>query len=58
MFDGIKEYKVPNERGLKTFKKLIKKNYVKESQAAKGQDNYACNAVNPPKILKLSYCCA
>jgi transposase len=30
VFDGIKEYEVPNERGLKTFKKLIKKNYGKE----------------------------
>jgi len=46
VFDGIKNYEVPNERGLKTFKKLIKKAYGKESQASKGQDNYACNSKN------------
>ncbi len=30
IFDGTKEYDVPNERGLKTLKKLFKKNYGKE----------------------------
>ncbi len=30
MFDGIKECEVPNEKGLKTFKKLLKKSYGKE----------------------------
>ncbi len=30
VFDGTKEYDVPNERGLKTLKKLMKKNYGKE----------------------------
>ena len=30
MFDGTKDYEVPNERGLKTLKKLLKKNYGKE----------------------------
>jgi len=30
VFDGTKEYDVPNERGLKTLKKLLKKNYGKE----------------------------
>jgi len=30
MFDGAKDYEVPNERGLKAFKKLLKKNYSKE----------------------------
>jgi transposase len=30
VFDGTKEYEVPNERGLKTLKKLLKKNYGKE----------------------------
>lgn len=30
MFDGVNEYEVPNEKSLKTFKKLLKKKYVKE----------------------------
>jgi len=30
VFDGTKEYEVPNERGLKTLKKLLKKDYGKE----------------------------
>jgi len=30
MFDGSKDYEVPNERGTKTLKKLIKRNYGKE----------------------------
>jgi transposase len=30
MFDGSKECEVPNEKGLKTFKKLLKKSYGKE----------------------------
>jgi len=30
VFDGSKEYEVPNERGLKTLKKLLKKDYGKE----------------------------
>jgi len=35
MFDGSKEYEVPNERGLKTFKKLLKKDYGKEWREVK-----------------------
>jgi transposase len=30
VFDGRKDYEVPNERGTKTLEKLIKRNYGKE----------------------------
>jgi transposase len=35
MFDGSKDYEVPNERGTKTLKKLIKRNYGKEWRKAR-----------------------
>lgn len=57
VFDGIKEYEVTNERGLKTFKKLIKKNYGKEWNEAKliyestgSYLNYLCEFVSKNKL--------